>query len=92
MESGAVVLSDLGICCIDEFDKMSDMSGIVRRGHGAADYIIGQSWYCGHFECASVDLRGGQSVDSRYEPADCPVVENIQLPPTLLSRFDLDLY
>ncbi len=89
LEAGALVLADKGLACIDELDKMTDQDrSSLHEAMESQKISVAKAGITATLQCRCSMLAAANPKYGRFEE-DTPIAEQIDLPPALMSRFDL---
>jgi len=89
LEAGAMVLASNGICCIDEMDKMApEDRAAMHEALENQTVSISKATIQATLLARTTVLAAANPKFGRFDPYDI-LAKQIDLPPTLINRFDL---
>jgi len=88
LEAGALVLADKGLACVDELDKMTEQdTSSLHEAMESQKISVAKAGITATLQCRCSLLAAANPKKGRFIDAD--IADQIDLPPTLMSRFDM---
>ena len=89
LEAGALVLADMGIACIDEIDKMAETDrSSLHQAMEQQEISVAKAGINATLKSRCAILAAANPKLGRFDEF-IPMHEQINMPPALISRFDL---
>uniref|UniRef100_A0A0A9VT68 DNA helicase MCM8 n=2 Tax=Lygus hesperus TaxID=30085 RepID=A0A0A9VT68_LYGHE len=88
LEAGALVLANHGVCCIDEFDKMTSQHQALLEAMEQERLSVAKGGVVCTLPAHSTIIAAANPKGGHYNKSKS-VVENLKMSAPLLSRFDL---